>query len=80
MRAARAGTEDAGNRRPSTVEKPLSNRVRELLRDYRRRFLPTRPASSAQLAGAPKPKLMPRLPEMKPHVPSPNHQLRASHL
>jgi hypothetical protein len=65
---------------PSTLETALSNRVRELLREYRRRLLLTRPATTAELAAAPKPKLVPRLPEMKPHVPASNHQLRASHL
>jgi hypothetical protein len=59
---------------------PLSNRVRELLRDYRRRLLLTHPTTTAQLAAQPRPKLMPRMPELKPHVPAPNHQLRASHL
>jgi hypothetical protein len=62
------------------LEKPLSNRVRELLREYRRRFLLTRPTTTAELVATPRPKLAPRLPEMKPHVPLPNHQLRASHL
>ena len=58
----------------------MSRILREIMREYRRQLIVKRHDAKAAPAAPAKPMLMPRLPEARPHVPTPDYRLRVSHL
>ena len=61
-------------------ETSMSRILREIMREYRRQLILKRHESKAEPTARARPALMPRLPEARPHVPSPDYRLRVSHL
>ena len=58
----------------------MSRKLREIVRQYQRQLIATRHPAKTEPVAAAKPMLAPRLPETRPHVPTPDYRLRVSHL